>query len=376
MSINPLTPERAREDAAYVAAKELRRLHVDQSQPIDIFGIIEEAGIWLFFAPLSDVQGVFLRDAETGQKAILINSRRPLSMQRLTAAHEYGHYVLGHEASLDDAADVEPSETVIIQEAAAQVFANDFLMPPQLVQRLWRDLALPDQAKLVGPHQVYLLSLSLGVSYKALIFQLVSLRKISRSLASRLAKYQPRKIKQEILGRGIGPVDSYADVWPIDENDDGRVLNVRVNDELSIALPEIPSAGYRWTVRAPEIIDLSAETSTATSKAAMGALLEANKSTGVRLAILGDEFEGDLQEQGDVRAGVGGRRYFTFRVMQPGTYELRLELRRPWQRSGIPARAFHVDINSIPKATGDQDKGVRDSLKQPLANSAALHDVD
>ena len=130
--------------------RELVRLNVDQNQPINIFQVIEQAGIWLFFQPLKDLQGVYLKEAKTGARAILINSRRPLSMQRLTAAHEYGHDVLGHEASLDDAADVEPSDTQVTQEAAAQTFANDFLMPPQLVNTQWNSLGLPCAAAALG----------------------------------------------------------------------------------------------------------------------------------------------------------------------------------------------------------------------------------
>lgn len=374
MSKNVPMLEQARAQGEYAAAKELRRLRIDQSQQVDIFGIIENAGIWLFFSPLKDVQGAFLRDADTGQKAILINSRRPLSMQRLTAAHEYGHYILGHAASLDDLSDVESPQTRILQEAAAQVFANDFMMPPQLVERIWRDLSLPQQGSHMEPHQVYLLSLHLGVSYTALIFQLVALRKVSRQLANQLAKYQPRRIKQELLGRDLGPVDSWADVWPIDENDNGHLLNVRVNDEINVALPETPSSGFRWIITAPDTVDLATEASSANNKAAISTLIDAHELSEANLVLLGDEFEGERQTENNIVLGAGGRRYLKFRVMQPGAYELRLDLCRPWM--GNSEDTFHIRINAVPKATGDQDKGVRDSFKEPLAQSAALHDQE
>jgi len=368
---HPLDIDQARAEASLEAMRQLKRLHVDQTRPIDIFAIIEAAGIWLFFQPMKDVQGVYLRDAETGRQAILINSRRPLSLQRLTAAHEYGHCVLEHSSSLDEQADIEPSQTKIVQEAAAQVFANDFLMPLRLVERLWKDLGLPQDGRKVEPHQVYLLSLHLGVSYSALIYQLVQLKKIPRSVVGGLARYQPRRIKQELLGRNIGPVDSWADVWPLDEKDNGRHLHVRVNDELNIGLSEIPSTGYRWDVMKPEVTDLSAEVSQARSKSDITAML-ADLEPGVQIALLDDEFEGAMPAR--AVAGAGGRRFLKFRVLKSGVHELELGLRQPWLPSA--EEIFTVRIEAIPKATGDEDNGIRQGLKQPMAVSASLVDQE
>ena len=359
---------RARENAEIGAARELVRLSVDQSQPVDIFSVIERAGIWLLFQPLKDLQGVYLKDSETGGHLIVINSRRPLSLQRLTAAHEYGHHVLGHEASLDHAADVEPSDTRIAQEAAAQAFANDFLMPPQLVNTQWNSLGLPSQTRLLEPHQVYLLSLYLGVSYRALIYQLVALKRIGRSTANRLAEYQPRQIKQ-LIGRGIGPLDSFADVWPLAQEDDGRHIQTRVNDEVSIALPEIPSTGYRWAVTAPPIIDLADEMAAGLDKAAAKSLLAERATLGVPLALLGDDFEGASHRED--HAGSGGHRYLNFRIVEAGAFVLRLDLVRPWQRQGASTSTFEVQIHSTRQTTGEVGNGPREEVKQGLAHSLA-----
>ena len=367
MSIETSLISRAREAGAIAAARELVRLAVDQGQPVDVFRVIERAGIWLWFQPLKDLQGVYLKDPDTGRRAILINSRRPLSLQRLTAAHEYGHHVLGHEASLDEAADVEPSETRVAQEAAAQTFANDFLMPPQLVNAQWNSLGLPSQQRLLEPHQVYLLSLYLGVSYRALIYQLVALRKIGWPTAKRLAKYQPRQIKQ-LIGRGLGPLDSFADVWPLSQEDGGRHLRARVNDEVSVALPEIPSSGYRWAVVEPEFIDLSREMDAGRDKA--GVLLGERVTPQARLALLSDEFEG-TSSRPDAPTGSGGHRFLSFRIVQAGPFTLRLGLVRPWQPQAPPARTFEVTVQASRQTTGEVDNGPREQVKQGLADSMA-----
>lgn len=359
----------AKEQAAYAAAKELVRLRLDLGNPIDVFRVIEEAGVWLLFEPLRDVQGVYLSDPRTSRKAILINTRRPLSFQRLTAAHEYGHFVMGHTASLDEAADVEPSDTKVAQEAAAQTFANDFLMPPQLVSTVWNSLGLPTQPRLIQPHQAYLLSLYLGVSYKALIYQLVALKRINWPTANRLAKYQPRQIKQ-LLGRNSGPLDSYADVWPISEEDKGRALPARVNDEINVALPETPSSGYRWAVVSPDFIDLSRVVGAESDRDVARMLLANRRSNETPVVLISDEFEGASSEKiGQV--GTGGRRYLSFRVSQAGTIHLQLNLIRPWQPQYVED-TFAVTLHASPKATGRDENGPRSQIKQNLHTDALV----
>ena len=366
MATNTSFISQARGEAEIAAARELIRLNINQNQPVNVFQVIEQAGLWLFFQPLQDLQGVYLKDPNNGSRAIVINSRRPLSMQRLTAAHEYGHNVLGHEASLDDATDVELSNTHIAQEAAAQAFASDFLMPPTLVNTLWKSLNLPLQQKNLEPPQVYLLSLYLGVSYKALIYQLIALRRIGWPTARRLITYQPRQIKQ-LIGRGIGPLDSFADVWPLAQEDKGRHLHTRVNDEISIALPETPSSGYRWSVVSPEIFDVSQKIAAGIDKVTAKALLAGESTPDVYLALLGDDFEGASSQHELI--GAGGHRYLNFRIVKPGSFAITLHLVRPWQVEATPADTFEVTIHSARQATGDLGNGPREEIKKDLRNS-------
>src|ERR1019366_7589204 len=85
----------------------------------------------------------------------------------------------------------------------------------------------------------------MGVSYRACVVQLRQTDKISRSRAQEFLSWQPKALKR-LVGDGVGPLDPWADVWPLDESDSGRSLPLRVNDEIRIMLPETPSTGYRW----------------------------------------------------------------------------------------------------------------------------------
>ena len=77
--------------AAQAASDALNELGVDQTSPIDPFRAIEEAGLVLSFKPLRDLLGAILPGEVSG---VLINSARPASLQRYTAAHELGHWFL------------------------------------------------------------------------------------------------------------------------------------------------------------------------------------------------------------------------------------------------------------------------------------------
>ncbi len=66
---------------------------------IDVFGTLVTYGVPLLFKPLDGLLGVFLPEPSPG---VLITTQRSLSIQRLTGAHEMGHYRLQHRPSLDD----------------------------------------------------------------------------------------------------------------------------------------------------------------------------------------------------------------------------------------------------------------------------------
>src|SRR5579871_1638985 len=68
-----------------------------QGGNIDVFSATLRLGLPLLFRPLRGLLGAFLRDPIPG---VLVTTERPLSIQRLTAAHELGHFWLKHQPSL------------------------------------------------------------------------------------------------------------------------------------------------------------------------------------------------------------------------------------------------------------------------------------
>lgn len=197
------------------------------------------------FKPLDKAYGFFIRrGGPEGRPWIVINSRHPLYLQRYTAAHEYGHYLLGHEASMDSEREIF-DRGVALQEIAAQTFAADFLMPLAVVNRALDRLALPQ-----GPHswtaaEVYQFSLELSVSYRAMLTQLSALRLIATATLDELRKVRPSEIKKSLNG-GLPPANSRVDVWLVEQRTQRRRLRLQVDDELNIRVPAVGCDGG-WT---------------------------------------------------------------------------------------------------------------------------------
>lgn len=335
----------ARLDGSLQAARELRRLKVDQSHAIDIFRIILDANLWLLFQPLGNLLGVYIPEGGGG---VLVNTRRPLSVQRLTAAHEYAHHVLKHQVSLDDVADIEnPNASRKIEEAAAFAFASDFLMPPQLVNELWTELELPDD---IGPSHAYLLALHMGTSYQATVYQLAALKKIPEYRIQEFLQVAPKQIKQQ-FGHGLSPANPWAEVWPIEEAQGGRSIKVAVDDEISISLSEIPSTGFIW------IPDMDVLTNHS----------EAEPS----VALIQNEHDPIDRHSLIDQTGTRGHRYMTFRALKAGECELRISLQRPWLEASEPAKVFNIQVQVKSKPTGDADRGYYDEAK---TTDLAVHD--
>ena len=205
--------EQARIQGSLEAARQLLRSKVDQTQAIDVYAVIREANLWLLFEPMDDLWGAYL---PYGGGGVLINANRSKSVQRLTAAHEYGHHVLGHAAAVDHEREVEHAfDLNRIDEAAAWSFAADFLMPPRLVNSLYGELDLPQNLQ---AHHAYQLSLFLGTSYNATVRQLVAQRKISIDIGTAMLRVPPSNIKR-MIGKGVSPAKSHAEVWPVDGSD-------------------------------------------------------------------------------------------------------------------------------------------------------------
>jgi len=326
-----LTPyQRAAREGIRAAQREHQRIGTVFTRRVEIFDVIEDERIWLLFQRLRNLYGAYERYGVAA--GIIVNSQHPLTLQRYTAAHEYGHYALGHAASADD-------ETRIYRrsqdprEVAAQAFAGEFLMPLQLVNYTLRTMGLSGRYLPLTARQVYQLALELGVSYGAAVTQLVGQHKLTVPAGQRLRRESPLAVKTGLAG--LRPADSWADVWLLDESQEGRQFSPRLRDEVHVMLAETPSTGYVWQ------------------------LVDAAPSV---LALIDDQFETD---EDDV-IGEAGTRHVAFRVAQPGASRLRLEKRRPWQQGGEAPAIFEATVNAIAPLTGDTEDGASEEVKQAV----------
>ena len=112
----------------------LRNRLQDGNAPIDVFGAVKDMEVDFLFRPLDNLLGAFLPAPAQG---IIVTTQRDLYVQRFTAAHELGHYLLSHEVSLDDEGSIgfaaRGRTHHDLQEVAADAFASEFLMPRWLV---------------------------------------------------------------------------------------------------------------------------------------------------------------------------------------------------------------------------------------------------
>lgn len=368
----------ARTDAIRTALLEANREHehleTDLSGPIDIFQIICDAGIWLLFQPLESLYGMLVTDESKNVPGILLNSKHPPSLQRYTAAHEYGHYVLGHLYSFDGAVHIEgPHRNQRdLREVEAQVFAANFLMPLQLVNKVLKQLGLPLKPGELTARQAYQLAIQLGVSYPAAVHRLRDLGKITTTVHDQLlrpTRPAPREIKA-LIGRGNRPQNTRADVWELRSRDSGSSLWPHVDDELYMSLPEIPSSGWVWTLDTPDVLDLRGDSQ------------PADVQEGKQLVLVRDAFESgaeprtvDTSEAHDAQDqsyGAGGTHYFVFRALRPGNVRLRLVKKRPWMKTTTTndLESFEIDLHIRPRPAGESAVGLAPQQRPALAEVA------
>jgi predicted secreted protein len=97
------------------------------------------------------------------------------------------------------------------------------------------------------------------------------------------------------------------------QDDSGGTSGVRVGEEITVALDETPTTGYRWF----PVVDST------------------------RLRLTADEYEGPERP-----LGAGGTRRLTFVPLEPGPVRLRLVKRRPWEQNGVDEFAVTLDVTA------------------------------
>lgn len=322
-----------REASQTHAALGLRQQVEEQGGAIDVFGTIERLGIPLLFRPLDSLLGACIRLPNTAA-GIVVNSRRDLHLQRFTAAHELGHFVLEHEGSLDREIllpDVTAKRNVL--EVAADSFAAEFLMPRWLYlnhakRHGWVTSFLMD------PLVAYQLSLRMAVSYEAACWGLLSQKVLNARAVTALRAVTPKMIKKRVLG-AVQLEDPWADVWVLDENDDGTMITAGPRDLFLTNLVEQSGSGFLWEVQ---------------------------ESTGSIFTIVGDLSEAI----GEEAIGSPTNRRLLLKPSGPGISQLILVQRRPWEQSGRALKSVTVSASTF----GAEPEGLpwhsRPSLEQAI----------
>lgn len=307
------------------AAREIGRLGLDASRRTDIFRIIEGEGIWLLFRPMKELAGALIRQDDT--VGVLVNSQHPTGLRRYTAAHEYGHWALGHTSSVDSEADVvSPRDKP--GEISAQAFAGAFLMPEALLNR-----TLPPS--LMDPRGLYRAAVEIGVTYTALVTHLAMTKRIRWDEAKALRATPPKKLK---LGLTNGhPLESpWADVWYADEARTGVEIRPSPGDELHVYLREIPSSGYVW-----------------------------RPNTDSQTLLILDEYSSDFQPD---QLGQESTRHFGLQMAEESRV-LGFDLLRPWADAS-PEKHFEVAAITSEEELAGREPGFAQGSQQSLLLAA------
>jgi len=283
---------------------------------IDVFDTIARSGLPLMFRPLDNLLGVYVNEPDPG---IMVTTKRPLSIQRFTGAHELGHFVSGHLPSLDDESmlcrmpfQAECNEKQ--QEFEADAFATEFMLPPWLFAAHFERQGWT-AAKMSDPATVYQLSLRIGASYEATCRSLMrpGVGVIRRNNLDSLLGVQPKQIKQMLL-KDYEPPDWWRDVWLLTEKDEGTVIQGSRSDLFVLRLAEHSGSGYVWT-------------------------FDELNETG--FAIVRNERVGPSGNT------VGGHttRFITTSSESAQRGRMALAEKRPWVADGIPLSEFYVDYD-------------------------------
>jgi Zn-dependent peptidase ImmA (M78 family)/predicted secreted protein len=316
-----------RRDAILEGAQAAARLHdqlgtrqaVETSAGcVDVFGAILSVGAALLFRPLDGLLGFCIRGPSI--PGVVISTQRPLRIQRYTGAHELGHVVLNHTASLDGPEILARGDLVNELEIAANSFASEFLLPKWLLQMHARRHGW-NRASMEQPHAVYQLSLRAAASYEATCVALERHGIIDSNARKRLLDTPRRDLKVELMN-GFEVENYHPDVWMLTEADQGLTIEGQPDDLFVLRLTEHGGAGYLWDT---------------------AGLADAG------FAILRDQRE--IPEP-DKKIGAPVTRALTARHTQPTHGSFVLELTRPWERSDAPLKALHLAYDLRGKEIG------------------------
>ena len=176
--------------------------------PINPFQIMKEMDIPFVFRDFKMYEGVYLApDGEDDIPIVAINSNRPLTRQRFTAAHELCHHLKDRNVKL--LCPIEGQKSAI--EIFADRFASALLMPEQ---ELRIEVAKYENNGFIEFDDVLKVADYFAVSFEACVFRIAyKLHKISGAtdpgtIKKRIRKYRPKE-KRTLLGLGNYDIDLF-----------------------------------------------------------------------------------------------------------------------------------------------------------------------
>jgi Zn-dependent peptidase ImmA (M78 family)/DNA-binding XRE family transcriptional regulator len=201
--ISAVSPERAAED---VASTERNRLGLGDGPILNLRAVLEnDAGLRIFYLPLPNrVAAMFGHTEELGG-CIAINRNHPPEKRRLSAAHEFGHFITRRDRA--EVTVLSRYQRVPEHERFADTFSYAFLMPASGISRRYNELRRSRGGKATVADICHLAHLYF-VSVEAMVLRLEHLRLISAGTWDRLneAKFQVREA-QALLNLPAQPID-------------------------------------------------------------------------------------------------------------------------------------------------------------------------
>ena len=214
---------------------------------VDVFDATLHQGSTLLFCNLDKLLGAYLN--ENNNPGVIVTTQRPLPIQRFTAAHELGHFFMGHPPTIDGEEILGPSSELAAIEVQANAFAAEFLAPKWLLIQHGRRQGW-NADSIADPVVVYQLALRLGLSYEATCHSLRTHNLITQGVAQSLLAVAPKKIKRRILPESFEPPNWFPDVWLLTEQDRGTQIEGQPDDLFVLQLREKSGAGYLWDAEA------------------------------------------------------------------------------------------------------------------------------
>ena len=172
-----IEPGRAESSANDIALRERNRLGLGDGPLVHLRDVLEnDVGLRVFGMNMpGKVAALFAYSDETGG-CIGFNSKQPHERQRMSIAHEYGHFLTRRERA--EITILPAYRRVPAHERAANAFAVSFLMPETGLRRRFNDLRTSWGGAIPPPSEIVRLASLYEVSFQGMMIRLEDLRLI------------------------------------------------------------------------------------------------------------------------------------------------------------------------------------------------------